>query len=248
MEQDYYKVMAGLQKRHWWYEGRRRIIAHLIGRLDLPKENASLLEVGCGTGANIEMLKSFGELSAIEPNDYAVEQVKNIGGVRIESGLLPDKLPFEGEGFDLIGAFDVIEHVNEDAASLKALYDRTRAGGYAVFTVPAFQFLWSHHDEINHHKRRYRKHEFKKLLQDAGYEIKLISYYNFWLFPLAAAVRSLKKLLGKEDQGDVKMPGSDLVNSMLCGIFASERFVLPVLPLPFGLSIIAVCQKKTGES
>lgn len=243
MDHDVYIRMADIQDRHWWYEGRRRIIATLIKRLNIPK-SSRILEAGCGPGANLEMLAQFGEVSAFEPDDFAINHCRRHSGIpeqRLVTGFLPSPIPFT-EPFDIVGAFDVIEHVEADLASLKALYGLTKPGGYALFTVPACPFLWSQHDVANHHYRRYMLPPFKSLLRQAGYNVTYISYYNTILFPLVAGVRFFKKFLSIKDKPDETLP-HPLVNKILCLIFSLEQYVLGRVRLPFGVSIIAVCQR-----
>lgn len=240
MDANYYREMADLQTDHWWYEGRRQILASTIKNLNLPQE-AEILEAGCGPGANLKMLQNFGHVDAFEPEDFAAKYAAQISGLDVKTGMLPEPFPFEGP-FDLIGAFDVIEHIDDDIAALKALHSKLQENGHAVFTVPAHQWLWSKHDDINHHKRRYSRKQFKTVLEQAGFQIEKISYYNMWLFPLAVGVRYLKKWLDKEDESDVKMP-SPIVNNILRMLFSSEKYLLKIMNQPFGLSIIAVCRK-----
>ena len=245
MEGFYYKEMAALQDEHWWYEGRRQILRTVIGQLALS-ENAKILEAGCGPGANLNMLKEFGNVQAFEPDEFAAQHAYKISGIEVQQGGLPDPFPFEGQGFDMIGAFDVIEHIEDDLGALQKLSDHLMPGGSAVFTVPAHQWMWSAHDEVNDHKRRYSKKGFKSVLQQAGFYVEDISYYNMWLFPPAILVRFLKKTLKSSSAGqkesDVKMPHR-FVNGILRSVFASEKYILPFMPLPMGLSIIAVCRK-----
>lgn len=241
MEDVYYQHMAEIQTRHWWYEGRRRIIASIIARLPLPAR-PKIFEAGCGTGANLNMLKSYGTVDGMEPHDFGREYAIKISGCDIRKGFLPADIPFQGP-YDLIGAFDVIEHVGDDRGSLKALHTITAPGGYALFTVPAWMFLWSQHDVINHHKRRYTRPVFVSLLEQAGYTVVFSSYYNFWLFPLIALVRFIKNVLGMKDKPDMTMPPPEPANYLLSLIFSSERFILGKAPLPFGVSIIALCKK-----
>lgn len=243
MDHDVYRRMAEIQDRHWWYEARRRIIASRIKKLNLPR-NIKILEAGCGPGANLKMLARFGDVWAFEPDEFALNHCRAYSGVppaQLDTGFLPAPLPFAGP-FDLIGAFDVIEHVQQDVESLAALHTAVKPGGYALFTVPAFPFLWSQHDVVNHHHRRYVLPQFEKLLRDAGFEITFISYYNTFLFPLVAGVRFIKKALRIKDRPDETMPGP-LVNKTLQFIFASERHFLGRIPMPFGVSIIAVCRR-----
>lgn len=243
MDQDVYRRMAEIQDRHWWYEARRRIIAACIKNLKLP-DNARILEAGCGPGANLKMLSRFGDVWAFEPDSFAINHCRAYSGLapaQLETGFLPAPIPFDGP-FDLVGAFDVIEHVQQDRESLAALYQITKPGGYALFTVPAFPFLWSQHDVVNHHHRRYVLPSFERLLREAGFEIKLISYYNIFLFPLVAGVRLMKNALRIKDKPDEALPGP-LVNKILQFIFAAERHLLGRVNLPFGVSIIAVCRR-----
>lgn len=248
MDQDVYHRMADIQDRHWWYEGRRQILATLIRRLRLPP-TARILEAGCGPGANLKMLSQFGEVSAFEPDDFAINYCREHSGIpssRLQSGFLPAPIPFTGP-FDLVGAFDVIEHVDADRDSLAALYALTKEGGYALFTVPAYPFLWSQHDVVNHHKRRYLRQDFKGLLVGAGYTVEYISYYNTVLFPLVVAVRFMKKLLKIKDRPDETLPRYNAINLVLRAVFAAERFILGRIALPCGVSIIAVCSKPGPE-
>jgi len=241
MDQTYYRQMAALQSDHWWYEGRRAILASMIKALPLPK-SAQILEAGCGPGANLTMLSCFGELSAFEPDEFASQHAAQISGVNVKTGTLPDQIPF-GQNFDLIGAFDVIEHIEDDTAALTALRAQLKDSGYALFTVPAHQWLWSHHDEINHHKRRYTRKSFKAALERAGFHVEKISYYNMWLFPMAVAVRAIKKFGGAREESDVSMP-APAVNKALRCLFASERHLLKHINLPFGLSLLAICKRQ----
>ncbi len=242
MEQSLFHQMADIQATHWWYEARRKIIESFIRPLNL-KKGAAILEVGCGTGVNLTMLKKYGETCAVEPNEFARTTAQKLSGCDIREGYLPHDIPFQGP-FDLIGAFDVIEHIDDDRGSVMALRALLKDDGHALFTVPAFTFLWSRHDEANHHKRRYRRDEFRRLLENAGYKIEYISYYNTLLFPLVAAVRLAKKTLNLNDSPDETMPRLPFVNTILCAVFAAERHLLKFTTLPFGVSIIALCRKQ----
>lgn len=241
MDPEHYINTARLQKDHWWYEARRIIFADIIKGLKLPAD-AKILEAGCGPGANLEMLQKFGQVSGFDPDEFAANHATQVSKLDIKQGDLPDNCPFEGP-FDLVGSFDVIEHIDDDVGSVKTLADVTKDGGHLLFSVPAYQWMWSHHDEINHHKRRYTVPRLKKVLEDAGLEVVKISYINMWLFPLAVTVRFLKKLLGKDNESDVKLP-SPFVNKTLKNIFASERALLKTSGMPFGLSVVALCKKR----
>ncbi len=247
MDDILYLQMAEIQNKHWWYCARRTILNTLISALPLKKD-AEILEIGCGTGVNIKMLQAYGTVSGLEPYPYARETAAKLTGCDIRDGLLPDQIPFSGT-FDLIGAFDVIEHIHEDESSLIKIHQSLSPQGYAVFTVPAFRFLWSEHDVANHHKRRYTRKEFLNILQRSGYDVKFISYYNTILFPLVAVVRVIKKISPQtktQAKADLKMPRHSFVNRILTWIFAIERYWLMHFTFPFGVSIIAICQKKSA--
>jgi len=237
MESKLYQDMAALEETHWWFVARRKILKDVIGRLPLPA-NASVLEAGCGTGGNLSMLSDFGKLSAFEPfdNARAIADTRHIG--QVENGTLPDGIPFE-QKFDLICAFDVLEHVENDAAALKALAEKLAPSGHIVITVPAFMFLWSAHDTAHHHYRRYTRQQMVRLMQSAGLEVKQASYFNTILFPAIVAARGLKKILGETDSPDAKMP-SPGINRLLLWLFGAERLALRHINLPVGVSVLAV--------
>jgi SAM-dependent methyltransferase len=244
MEPEVYQVLAKVEDRHWWFRGRRAIATHILQRLKLPAD-AAILEVGSGTGGNLAMLSHFGRLFAMELNTSARVLSDRRGIVKAEEGRLPDHIPFGDRQFDLIAAFDVLEHIEEDLASLVALGARLASGGKLLITVPAFSFLWSRHDESHHHKRRYRLTPLAQLVDRAGFEIMLASYCNFWLFPLVATARLLDRLKRGSPKNDnqLAIPPAPL-NHLLEAVFASERYLHDFVRLPFGVSIILLARAK----
>ncbi len=244
MEEHVYHRMAEIQDRHWWYEARRQILNALLKKLPLPG-SAKILEVGSGPGANINMLSNFGSLYVLEPDAFSRKHITEHYGLpagHVKNGFLPGDIPFDPD-FDLVCAFDVIEHIEQDAGAIESLFKSLKHGGYAIFTVPAYQFLWSSHDEALHHKRRYTKESFAAILRQAGFQIEFISYYNTILFPLIALIRIAKKLFGIRHGADDTMPRFDFINSALRAIFSLEKWILNPMTLPFGVSIVAVCRK-----
>jgi SAM-dependent methyltransferase len=166
------------------------------------------------------------------------------GVAKAEEGMLPDRIPFGRQQFDLITAFDVLEHIGPDMETLIALRARLATGGKLLITVPAFRFLWSPHDESHHHKRRYRLRPLIRLVERAGYRIIIANYYNFWLFPLVAAARLLDRCKGLRYQNDAQLSIPPVpLNWLLEVIFASERYLQEVVRLPFGVSIVLLAQK-----
>jgi SAM-dependent methyltransferase len=241
VERQIYDRMRVLQQDHWWFAARREILASEIARLPLPKP-ARILEVGCGPGGNLELLKAFGEVQAIEPDDESRVYAAQRTGVTVQGGLLPDRLPDLGGPLDLIAAFDVVEHVDDDAGAIAALAGLLKPGGFMICTVPAYAWMWSEHDARHHHKRRYRRADFRRLFEDAGLTIHRSSHFNSVLFPPIAAIRLAKSAARIEGGDDESMP-PPLLNAVLRSLFAAERDLLRFTDLPFGVSILVIAQR-----
>jgi SAM-dependent methyltransferase len=238
MERVVYQQMAELDDRHWWYRARRKIIAELIRREVRPQSDARILEIGCGTGHNLAMLSSFGHVDGLELDDEARALSEQRLGRKIMSAPLPKLAGVPDGHYDLIGAFDVIEHIDDDRAALASIATKLKPGGKFMMTVPAHQWMWSAHDVVNHHKRRYSKRSLKLLVECSPMRLDKVGYFNSLLFPLAMAERAASKLRGK-DSADVKLPPAPL-NTALEKIFQAEGYLVGRLPLPPGLSLFAV--------
>lgn len=242
MERVVYQQMAELDQRHWWYRARREIIANLIRReAQLPK-NAQILEIGCGTGHNLSMLAGFGHVEALELDDEARALSEKRLGRKIMSSPLPELAEVPDRHYDLIGAFDVIEHIDDDVTALASIATKLKVGARFILTVPAHQWMWTAHDVANHHKRRYSRAALKRLIETSPMKLERVGYFNSLLFPLAVAERTASKLRGK-DNGDVKLPPAPL-NSALEKVFAIERHLVGRFPLPPGLSLFAVASAR----
>ena len=238
MERIVYQQMAELDERHWWYRARREILAELIRREAQPPANAQILEIGCGTGHNLAMLREFGHVEGLELDEESRVLSEKRLGRKVMSAPLPELAGVPEKHYDLIGAFDVIEHIDDDSAALASIATRLTPSGKFVMTVPAHPWMWTAHDVVNHHKRRYSKRALKALIDGSPLELVKIGYFNSLLFPLAVAERTVSKLRGKAD-ADVKLPPAPL-NAALEKIFAAERYLVGRLPLPPGLSLFAV--------
>lgn len=242
MERVVYQQMAELDDRHWWYRARRRIIADLIRREAHLPPDAEILEIGCGTGHNLAMLSDFGHVEGLELDDEARAISEKRLGRRVMSSPLPELGEVPDRHYDLIGAFDVIEHIDDDRAALASIATKLKPGACFIMTVPAHQWMWSAHDTVNHHKRRYSKSGLKALIEASPMKLRKLGYFNSLLFPLAVAERAASKLRGKED-ADVKLPPAPL-NTALEKVFAAERYLAGRLPLPPGLSLFAVASAR----
>ena len=237
MERVVYQQMAELDQRHWWYRARREVLAALIRRRAMPPKDGRILEIGCGTGHNLAMLGQFGQVDAVELDEEARGIASQRLGRDVMGAPLPELAGVPGD-YDLIGAFDVIEHIDDDAAAVMTIASRLKPGGKLVVSVPAHGWMWSAHDVVNHHKRRYSKTSLKRLIEESPLRLDTIGYFNSLLFPLAVAQRTASKVAGRDD-ADVKLPPAPL-NAALEKAFAAERHLIGRLPLPPGLSLFAV--------
>jgi SAM-dependent methyltransferase len=242
MERVVYRQMAELDQRHWWYRARREVLAALIRRTVRPAPGAQILEIGCGTGHNLAMLGEFGHVDALELDEESRAFAEQRLGRSIMRAPLPELADVPDRHYDLIGAFDVIEHIDDDRAALASIAAKLKHGGMFVMTVPAHQWMWSAHDVVNHHKRRYAKRALRALIDSSPLQLVTVGYFNSLLFPAAVAERLSSKLRGK-DNADLTLPPAPL-NTALERTFALERHLVGRLPLPLGLSLFAVASAR----
>jgi SAM-dependent methyltransferase len=238
MERQVYDRMAELDERHWWYRARRQVLAALIARRARPPAGGRLLEIGCGTGHNIAMLKAFGEVEAIEVDPAARGMAERRLGRPVGSAPLPHLAGVADRSFDLVGAFDVVEHIEDDHAALAGIHRVLKPGGRFVMTVPAHPWMWSAHDVVNHHHRRYTRAALEGLFAASPFTLEGIGYLNSLLFPVAVAARLAGRIRGKDD-GDDTLPPAPL-NAALERVFAQEARLIGRVPLPPGLSLWAI--------
>jgi len=232
--------MSQLEDEHWWFMAKRHIVMSLIKKY-APEigENSFILDAGCGTGGNIEYFRKLSaNIKGMEMCDAARVLAGEKTGAEVLYGRFPDEIPYADGSFDLVLMLDVLEHIDDDTASLKNIRDKIRDDSYLVLTVPAFKFLWSAHDESHQHKRRYLLHELEQKAVRCGYEPVYSSYFNTFLFPLIAIIRLLK--CGKSD--DLKQTNR-ILNKILYKIMSFEAVLMNAIKLPFGVSIVMVLKK-----
>jgi len=238
MDRSIYPLMAKIENQHWWFVARRRILNNVLKELHLSPD-AEILEAGCGTGGNLTMLREYGKVFAMELDQTAREFAAKYNFAEVLQGSLPHSIPFGNKCFDLIVLFDVLEHLIDDAASLQALRSRLKKNGKMLITVPAYPFLWGHHDEEHHHFRRYVRSGLKNIVAGAGYKVQYVSYFNFILFPLLLASRTINR---GHSYNELDIPPAWL-NKLLTSIFSGERHAIGRLGFPFGSSIILLAEK-----
>lgn len=239
MEERLIAQMRRDEERHWWFAGRRRVLLGLVGA-ELP-EGARLLDVGCGTGFFLEEAAGRYDVSGLDPSPQAVGfcRQRGLSGVR-EGGVesLADLAP----DFDAVTFFDVLEHLPDDLGALTLTRRVLRPGGRVVVSVPAYQWLWSHHDDAHGHQRRYTRDLLGARLTAAGFHQVRAGYFNARLFPLAVLVRGVQRLTGRGLEADLQPP-AEPVNRLFTALFAGEarRLGRPgSMGYPFGLSVFGV--------
>ena len=237
-----YRIFFEIQKKHWWFITKKKIVLDMIDRYLTKKDNIRILDIGCGSGLMLNALEEKGQTYGLDMSNDAIRFSKEIFTGEVRKGLLPDEISYEENFFDLITALDVIEHVDRDVDALEVIHSRLATGGKAVITVPAYMFLWTSFDVANEHKRRYTLKELNVKLIQAGFSVEKISYYNTLLFPPVLVVRMLNNLLNRDGSSDVDMP-SKLINFILMKIFGFEKYILRFVNFPFGVSILAVVRK-----
>ena len=236
MDRVVYDRMAAHDSTHWWYRARRDILHDYLARYgDLPGDSR-ILEIGCGTGHNLPMLARFGRVDAIEIDPAAGAIAAERLGRPVGDAPLPELTGIELGSYDLIAVLDVVEHIADDVAALRAMGERLRPGGKILIAVPAHQWLWSAHDVVNHHHRRYGKRTLTEAIERAGLRPERMRWFNSILFPLAAAARIAGKLAGRDDSDDSPPPGP--LNKLFETIFRLERHLIGRVPMTPGVSIV----------
>jgi len=241
MERIVYDRMAAHDATHWWYRARREILADYLKRYGGLPAGARLLEIGCGTGHNLPMLARFGAVEAIEIDDAARAIASARLGKPVASAPLPELTGIARGAYDLIAVLDVVEHIEDDVAALNAMGACLKPDGKILITVPAHQWMWSAHDTVNHHHRRYSKKTLDAAIRRAGLRHNGLRWFNSLLFPAAVAARVAGKLTGKDDSDD--SPPAKPLNTAFETIFALERHLVGRVPLPPGLSIITLASR-----
>ena len=248
MQQHTYAIMNRVEDSHWWYVGRRAILESFLERIIAdPKSqipNPRILDVGCGTGGNLEMLEKFGAAEGVDVSDDALEFCKS-KNLTVHKGLA-EALPFENETFDVVTALDVVEHLDDDVAGLKEMFRVTKKGGKTLIFVPAFMWLWGVQDDVSNHRIRYTKKQIVERLEKSGFEIERATYANITFFAPILGGRTLMRITGIKPESENNVNFSAL-NGVFGKIFSSEKLWLKNFNFPFGVSIVVVAKKVSDD-
>jgi 2-polyprenyl-3-methyl-5-hydroxy-6-metoxy-1,4-benzoquinol methylase len=236
-----YRTVYEIEKTHWWCVARQRIVEDVIDQRIALAAGARVLDVGCGTGAVLEALSARFEAYGTDTSQLAIDLCRARGLTNAFCCTLAT-FPRNDLRFDLVTLLDVVEHIDDDLAILRQAHRRLKAGGWALVTVPAYPFLWGPHDVVNHHKRRYTLAGLRHVLQAAGLELRMLSYFNTLLFPAALLAWAGEKLVGIKADPRPRVPPAPL-NALLTRIFSLEKYLLRGLALPYGLSLIALARR-----
>jgi SAM-dependent methyltransferase len=241
VEKTYELQTLQAEERHWWYRGRRRVLDRVISALGLPA-GARILDAGCGSGRNMVELARYGRVSGVELSPLSVEVARGRGVGQVVAGSIT-KMPLATDSFDLAVCLDVIEHLDDDRGALRELRRVVAPGGVLVVTVPAYQWLWSRHDTLNQHHRRYSRSTLLAAAADSGWCCERTTYFNSLLLPVAIALRSLERVRAPSTESSVDLwvpPGP--LNRLLQQPMNLEAAIIRRNghSLPAGLSLLAV--------
>ncbi len=240
-----YGEMERRERNYWWHVGRLRIIEKECRRQTKSKRAPlKILNIGCGTGGTIRMLEQFGTVYNVDVSDEALRLMKKNGFKNLYKVDGID-LPFEKNSFDLVAAFDVLEHIEDDQAALKEWYRVLKRGGKVMITVPAYSWLWSGHDVSLHHFRRYTTGRLREKLKNAKFSINKATYAIAFSLPLVAGFRLLHKMRGaamdsETSYVDLRAP----VNTLFTKMLFAEASLHGITRLPAGTSVMTVGEKK----
>lgn len=247
MDSAYFKEYYHLERTHWWFRARQIILESQV-QLICKSKVLNILNVGVATGSSSMMLSKYGKVTSVEFDPDCCRFLKEELKFEVTEASVTD-LPFDSNSFDLICAFDVIEHVENDRLAIQELTRVCKQEGIIFTTVPAYQFLWSKHDEINHHVRRYTANRFCNLFGNNG-QFVFKSYFNSLLFIPVAALRLASAIIPidklKSGSGsDFTMPGQNKAGQLLFRIFKSENTLLKRrIKIPVGISFLSIWKKQ----
>ena len=232
------------EERHWWYRGRRRVLAAVLDRLTLPAD-VRILDAGCGSGRNMVDLARRGTVAGVELASSSLEVARARGVGEVRPGSLEEPLPFAAAAFDLAVALDVLEHLRDDGPAWRELARVVAPGGRLVVTVPQYAWLWGEHDVVSHHYRRYTRALLVARAAQAGWSAERLTAFNTALLPAIAAARFVQRLRrSAQPADDLARTPSGAVNEVLERVLAAEAaWIRRGRDLPAGVSLLAVLRR-----
>lgn len=241
MESCVYAKIFSIEERLWWYQGRRAVCFKLLDRYLPARRDLRILDVGCGTGLNLQRLKQYGDAQGVDMSTEALEfcRQRGVNNVILHEA---DELPFEDESFDLVTAFDVIEHIDDDSAALREFKRVIRPGGTLLVYTPALPWMYGEHDRLVHHKRRYMLNELRAKIEGAGYQLLHGSYVNFFILPVVVFARLVHLLFPGKQHREMDVPPEPF-NWFFSQLSIWESRLVMHSVLPIGLSLAAVARK-----
>lgn len=251
MDREFEAKYHQLEDGHWWFKSRRDYFLRLIEQLALPRD-AAILDMGCASGPLLDALNRRG-FTRTRGIDISEDAIRNCARRGVENVQVMDAAQpaFPDDSFDLIIPSDVLEHIADDRSALASWRRILKPGGLLAIFVPAFAFLWTGHDVLNRHFRRYTRPELTRKLANAQYELQFSSYWNFALFAPAAAIRLLSRLRPKsarEAKGHLGQPPKR-INAALSALLRCENTaLLATLRLPVGISVMALARKRVAPA
>lgn len=248
MENDEYEIMHHLEGSYWWFIGKQFLVKQILNRV--AKNNPGqgrALDIGCGTGIILKLLKNHGMAYGME---FSTEAIRFLKQRNLDSIVKSDanlSIPFKDDTFSVITCLDVLEHLENDLGLMEEMLRVCKPGGKIIITVPAFNMLWSPHDEALHHRRRYTRQEILEKTHRFNCSVVKCSYYNTALFLPILTVRKFKRAAAHQEKSDFFMPIPSWINSFLILLFVSEIRCLDFVDFPFGVSLLLIL-KKPGVS
>ncbi|MEK9186403.1 MAG: class I SAM-dependent methyltransferase [Patescibacteria group bacterium] len=247
MDKSLYADYKRLEETHWWFTGRQKVISKILNHKVIPRHVGMALDIGCGTGFCTALVSKIADsVWCVEMADEMIEPLKQKDkNLNIIKGEWPDVQI--NQKFSLVTLFDSLEHIKDDRAALKKIESVLEPDGVMLVTVPAYKFLWSEHDTISHHQRRYTKKQMRAAISEAtGLTIVKMTYFNTFFFPPIAIFRLIKNLLGVRTSGSDVFAIPKILNSAMAWIFGLEGSLLRWISLPFGTSLLCIAKKARG--
>ena len=240
MDPRFLASFRSVEDRHWWFRARRDLLLGLLAAR-VPG-GGRIADLGCGTGHFLEAAGARWETWGLEPSAECVAFCRERGLARVVQGGIEDAERLLPGGFDAVTLLDVVEHLDDDVAALRTAGRLLRPGGTLLVTVPAYQWLWSGHDVVNQHRRRYTRGRLRSALAAAGIAAARVTYFNGLLLPLAVLERMASRVLGRSAPEQLTVPAPPM-NAALERVFRLERPLVAAREpagLPAGLSVLGV--------